>query len=67
MKHEKVLRTPSPMAHHLGCFGDFSPRDRVCAKFCALSLRCAIEKEKNSRMEILEDMVYSDELFITVQ
>jgi hypothetical protein len=55
------------MAHHLGCFGDFSPRDRVCAKFCALSLRCAIEKEKNSRMEILEDMVYSDELFITVQ
>ncbi|MFO7495745.1 MAG: hypothetical protein R6X05_08960 [Desulfobacterales bacterium] len=67
MKQEKLLRSPSPMADHLGCFGDFSPRDRVCAKFCALSLRCAIEKEKNSRMEILEEMVYSDELFITVQ
>ena len=67
MKVEKVLRTPTSVVDHLGCFGEFSPRDRVCAKFCALSLRCAIEKEKNSRMEILEDLVYSDELFVTIQ
>ncbi|MCG6905748.1 MAG: hypothetical protein LJE63_03905 [Desulfobacteraceae bacterium] len=67
MKHDKVLRSPSPLVDHMGCFGDFSPRDRVCAKFCALSLRCAIEKERNSRMEILEEMVSAEELFITVQ
>jgi hypothetical protein len=46
---------------HLGCFGNFNVEDAICKKFCALSLRCAIERENNARMEILEDMLSYDE------
>ena len=46
---------------HLGCFGNFNVEDNICRKFCVLSLRCAIERENNARMEILEDMLSYDE------
>ena len=46
---------------HLGCFGNFNMEDSICRKFCILSLRCAIERENNARMEILEDMLSYDE------
>lgn len=46
---------------HLGCFGNFNVEDTICKKFCILSLRCAIERENNARMEILEDMLSYDE------
>ena len=45
---------------HLGCFGDFNMRDLICRKFCVLSISCAIEQEKNKRLEVLEDLVAID-------
>jgi hypothetical protein len=47
---------------YLGCFGDFNVEDVVCKKYCALSLRCAIEKDQNERMEILEDLMASEQI-----
>jgi hypothetical protein len=32
----------------------------MCFKFCALSLRCAIESNHHIRAEILEDLIYSE-------
>ncbi len=49
---------------HLGCFGNFNIDDPICKKFCALRLRCAIEQDQNVRMEILEDLVSSDDMHI---
>ena len=45
---------------HIGCFGEFNPEDRICSKHCALCLRCAIESDQVTRMEILEDLLYSE-------
>ncbi|MFH2066022.1 MAG: hypothetical protein ABIK15_12550 [Pseudomonadota bacterium] len=47
---------------HLGCFGNFDIEDNICRKFCILNLRCAIENDKNSRMELLEDLLSVDNL-----
>jgi len=44
----------------LGCFGNFSLRNSMCKDFCALNLRCAIERAQNEQLEILEDMIYAD-------
>ena len=44
----------------LGCLGDYNAEDRMCFKFCALSLRCAIESNHHIRAEILEDLMYSE-------
>ncbi|MBW1841396.1 MAG: hypothetical protein JRI75_06340 [Deltaproteobacteria bacterium] len=52
---------------HLGCFGDFNIEDTICKNYCVLSLRCAIERDQNTRIELLEDLISSDELSIKIQ
>ncbi len=52
---------------HLGCFGDFNMGDLICRKFCALSISCAIEHEKNERLEVLEDLVAVDGMLMKLQ
>ena len=52
---------------HLGCFGNFKLEDPICKKFCVLSLRCALERDRNARQEFLEDIVFSDGMPIILQ
>ena len=52
---------------YLGCFGDFSIEDKVCKKLCALNMRCAIEREYNDQLEILEELASYENMFIKVQ
>lgn len=42
------------------CMGTYTKEDPQCAKYCVLRLRCAIEKEQNLRLEIIEDLVTAD-------
>ncbi len=51
---------------HLGCYGNFSLSDPICKKYCALNLRCAIKANQKERMEILEDLVSPDVLFMKI-
>lgn len=64
---KKELSNKISFDHHLGCFGNFNIEDSVCKKFCALRLRCAIDSNKNARMDLLEDLIYSNEMFIKIQ
>jgi hypothetical protein len=52
---------------HLGCFGEFRGEDRICQRFCSLSLRCAIERDQNEQMELLEDLVTPESTFMKIQ
>ena len=47
-----------------GCFGNFEIEDEVCKTRCAIRLRCCIEKEKNTRMEMLDEWVSFEDLTI---
>ena len=51
----------------LGCLGDFCTEDNLCKKWCALSLRCAIERDQNARLEMLDELVAPDSMFLKVQ
>lgn len=44
----------------LDCFGDFNKNNRLCARYCILRLRCAIEQEQNLRSALLEEWVASE-------
>ncbi|MFO7666647.1 MAG: hypothetical protein R6V76_08520 [Desulfobacterales bacterium] len=59
----KMLKGQDNLGNHLGCFGNFSIKDMICKKFCALSLRCYIEKDQNSKIEIIEEIVFSENTF----
>lgn len=52
---------------YLGCYGSYSAEDTVCQKKCALSLRCAIEKDHHAQMELLEDLISSDGYLLKIQ
>ena len=52
---------------HLGCFGRFKIEDPICKNLCALSLRCSTEREQSNRLELLEELVSSENMFIKIQ
>ncbi len=52
---------------HLGCFGEFNFKDPVCKKFCAVNVKCAIDYENNTRLEILDDLVFTESRFSKIQ
>ena len=53
--------------NHIGCFGEFNSEDPICRHHCALCIRCAIESDQVTRMEILEDLFYAEATNVTVQ
>ncbi|MEE8400263.1 MAG: hypothetical protein V3S89_14720 [Desulfobacterales bacterium] len=53
--------------NHLGCFGRFSIEDSVCKNLCALRLRCSTDHEQNDRLELLEELVSADTMFMRIQ
>ena len=65
MKKECIDKTS--LDDHLGCFGNFNPQDTICKKFCAISLRCAIDRDQNIRMELIEDLISSDCILTKIQ
>jgi hypothetical protein len=60
----KNLNNNVSLDDYVGCFGNFNRKNIICKKYCALNLRCAIENEQNVRMELLEDLVASEGLFL---
>lgn len=55
------------LGEEMGCFGDYNKTNPLCAKHCVLRLRCAIEKDQNIRLEILEDLAASENLSLKIQ
>jgi hypothetical protein len=49
------------------CFGDFNFSNKICRKYCALRLRCAIEQGEQMRMEQIEDWMAVQEMPSKVQ
>lgn len=52
---------------YLECYGSYSAEDRICLKRCALSLRCAIDKDHHAQMELLEDLISSSGVILKMQ
>ena len=57
----------SLVADHLGCFGNFNLEDPICKTFCTINIRCAIERDQNVRIEILQELASSDDLYLKIQ
>lgn len=65
MKNDRI--GGKELDQYLGCYGSYTTEDPVCQKQCALNLRCAIEKDHHSRMELLEDLMTSDGYVLKMQ
>ena len=58
---------PTAMDDQFGCLGDFKIDDVICNRICAMRLRCAVEHNHNTRLEILEELVASEGIPIKAQ
>lgn len=65
MKNDSVAG--KELDQYLGCYGSYAAEDHICHKRCALNLRCAIDKDNHSRMELLEDLITSDGYVLKMQ
>ncbi len=64
---KSLFLRPTSFDDRMGCFGQFSMQDAVCKNYCALRIRCAVEKEQNAKLELIEDLVSTDNVPVTVQ
>jgi hypothetical protein len=64
---KKVRIDKTLITEHMGCFGNFILEDPVCKTLCAVNLRCAIERDQNDRIEILQELAFSDEIYLKIQ
>ena len=52
---------------HLDCYGDYDRANPLCAKHCVIRIRCAIEQDYNTKMEMLSDLASADDLIGPIQ
>jgi len=39
------------------CFGDFNKKNKLCSKYCSISIKCCILHNKNPKIDILEKLL----------
>jgi hypothetical protein len=64
---KKDLKLKALFWDHLGCLGEFQKEDPICRNYCVLNIRCMIEQDQNTRMEIIDDMAASENILIKIQ
>ena len=64
---KKEYKKKTPFDKYLGCFGNFNVQDPICKQFCALRLRCLIDRDQNNTLELLEELMHSDGVSIKIQ
>ncbi|MAF33918.1 MAG: hypothetical protein CL941_08225 [Desulfobacter sp.] len=64
---KKKMKNQVFLNDYLGCFDNFFIEDSICKKFCVLRLRCAVERDQNTRLEILEELVSATDGTMKIQ
>ncbi len=43
------------------CFGEFDKENRLCFRYCAISIKCCVMQTRNPKVDILEKLlIYND-------
>ena len=64
---EQMIFSDSSDTDEVECYGRFDIKQRLCRKYCALRLRCAVEQLDQSRLEQLEDLMTAYEITSKIQ
>jgi len=49
------------------CFGEFNKKNRLCSKYCSISIRCCIMHNKIPKIDILEKLLIHNQYAIKLQ
>ncbi len=56
-----------PVENYVECFGGLNMEDIICRKYCALRLKCAIERNTQQKILQIEDMIGAQEVALKIQ
>ena len=46
------------------CFGEFNKKNKLCATYCSISIRCCILQNKQPKLDILEKLLINNQYAI---
>jgi len=49
------------------CFGDFNKENKLCSKYCSISIKCCILYNKNPKIDVLEKLLIHNQYAIKLQ
>ena len=49
------------------CFGEFNKKNKLCSKYCSISIRCCILHNKNPKIDILEKLLIHNHYAVKLQ
>ena len=49
------------------CFGDFNKKNKLCSKYCSISIRCCVQFNQNPKIDILEKLLIHNHYAIKLQ
>lgn len=49
------------------CFGDFNKKNKLCSKYCSISIRCCVLSNKNPKIDILEKLLIHNQYAVKLQ
>ena len=61
---KRTLTARDVLDQYLSCMGEFNIEDPVCKQFCALRLRCAVNRDQQEKGELFEDLFDSGDMLL---
>ena len=46
------------------CYGEFNKDNRLCAQYCAISIKCCVQYSKSPKIDILEKLLIHNQYAI---
>lgn len=59
-KLEQIIITTSAKQDSIDmpdCFGEFNKKNKLCANYCSISIRCCVMRGRNPKIDILEKLL----------
>jgi len=61
IKMETMQSKKNMFDDYLGCSGEYNNRDIICLKHCALNVECAIECNRSTNFDLLEELFFYED------
>jgi hypothetical protein len=49
------------------CFGEFKKKNKLCSQYCCVAIKCCVMHNKNSKIDIIEQLLTHNHYAIKLQ
>ena len=67
---DQIFINPSPKKDSIDipdCYGDFNKKNKLCSKYCSISIRCCVLYNRTPKIDILEKLLIHNQYAVKLQ